>query len=206
MDTAADIATLVDKIHDAWNSLMDKIQEVFEPVVFMLSNLGSPLALTSTGDAWSSQVGGSVSGKVGMAEPGALAVDDSWTGSAATQYLQQVPRQKTALQNIKTQVTDGISSALKDVATGIQFFFTAMVIAIVAWIAAIVTAIASSATVIGIPAGIFIAVGAGVAFGAAFWGAGENPKSQCRTAKSILEQKLAENTRYPSGSWPQATL
>lgn len=235
MDTAADIAALVDrfnglvedlrnkvnsaldwvpwglgwvvdKIHDAWNSLMDKITEVFEPLVFILSNLGSPSTVTSTGDAWSSQVGAPVSARVGTAEPGALAVDDSWKGSAASQYGQQVPRQKSALQGIKTQFTDGISGALKDVANAIQFFFGAMVVAIAAWIAAIITALASSATIIGIPAGILIAVGAGAAFGAAFWGAGENLKSQCRAAKSLLEQRLAENTGYPGGSWPQATL
>jgi len=194
---------IADKIHDAWNSLMDKIHEVFDPLVFILSNLGSPSTVSSTGDAWSSRVGSPVSARVSLADLGSLAVDDSWTGDSADQYRQQAPLQKTALQNIKTQFTDGISGALKDVSAAIQFFFGAMVVAIGLWIAAM---IAATGTIVGIPVGVLVAVGAGVAFGTAFYAAGENLKSQCRSANTTLAQKLAENTGYPGEAWPKATL
>jgi hypothetical protein len=197
---------IADKIHDAWNSLMDKIHEVFDPLVFILSNLGSPPTVSSTGDGWSSQVGSPVSGRVSLAELGSLAVDDTWTGASAEQYKQQVPLQKTALQNIKTQFTDGISGALKDVSGGIQTFFGIMIGAIAAWIVAMIGAVAATGTIVGIPVGVLIAVGAGAVFGGAFYAAGENLKSQCRSAKTVLEQKLAENTGYPGGMWPKATL
>ena len=88
----------------------------------------------------------------------------------------------------------------------IQIFFGLMIVAIGAWVAAIITALGATATIFGIPAGILIAIAAGGAFGAAFWGAGENLKSQCRSAKTLLEQKMSENTAYPNGAWPVATL
>jgi hypothetical protein len=197
---------LADKIRDLWNGLMDKIREFFDPLIEILSNLGEPSTLSSTGDTWSNSVGAPVSARVALADVGSLAVDDSWKGSAADQYKQKAPLQKAALQNIKTQFSDGISSALKDVSTALWVFFGAMVVAIGAWIAAIITALGATATIFGIPAGILIAIAAAAAFGAAFWGAGELLKAQCRSAKTLLEQKLAENTAYPNGTWPVATL
>ena len=156
----------------------------------------------------SSNVGSPVSARVALADVGSLAVDDNWKGTAADQYKQKAPLQKTALQNIKTQFTDGISSALKDVSSAIQIFFGLMIVAIGAWVAAIITALVaprrpSSAS----PPGTLIAIAAGGAFGAAFWGADKNLKVvRCRSAKTLLEQKMSENTAYPNGAWPQATL
>ena len=197
---------LADKIRDLWNGLMDKIQEFFDPLVQILTHLGEPSTVSSKADQWSSNVGSPVSARVALADVGSLAVDDSWKGTAADQYKQKATLQKSALQNIKTQFTDGISSALKDVSSAIQIFFGLMIVAIGAWVAAIITALGATATIFGIPAGILIAIAAGGAFGAAFWGAGENLKSQCRSAKTLLEQKMSENTAYPNGAWPQATL
>jgi hypothetical protein len=197
---------IVDRIRDLWNDLMNKIKEFFDPLVEILSNLGSPTTVSSTADKWSSTVGSPVSGRVALADLGSLSVEDNWKGSAADQYKQKVPLQKTALQNIKTQFTDGISGALKDVSSAIQVFFGIMIGAIGAFIVAIVGALAATGTIVGIPAGIVIAITAAGVFGAAFYAAGENLKSSCRTAKTVLDQKKAENTGYPNGAWPVATL
>ncbi len=197
---------VVDKIRGLWNDLMDKIHQFFAPLVEILSNLGSPSTVSTTADGWSTSVGSPVSGRVALADLGSLAVDDSWKGSAADQYKQKAPLQKTALQNIKTQFTDGISGALKDVSSAIQLFFGIMIGAIGAWIVAMVGAMAATGTIVGIPAGIVIAIVAGGVFGGAFYAAGENLKSSCRSAKTLLDQKMAENTGYPNGAWPVATL
>jgi len=117
-----------------------------------------------------------------------------------------VPLQKTALQNIKTQFTDGISGALKDVSSAIQLFFGIMIAAIGAFIVAIIAAIGQAGTIFLIPTGIVTAIVAAGVFGAAFYAAGENLTASCRTAKTLLDQKLAENTGYPDGTWPKATL
>ena len=188
---------LADKIRDLWNGLMGKIKEFFDPLVEILSNLGEPSTVSSKADLWSSNVGSPVSARVALADVGSLAVDDNWKGSAADQYKQKAPLQKTALQNVKTQFTDGISSALKDVSSAIQVFFGLMIAAIGAWIAAIITALGATATIFGIPAGILIAIAAVAGFGAAFWGAGESLKSQCRSARTLLEQKDVGEHRLP---------
>ncbi|MEO7234660.1 MAG: hypothetical protein ABIW80_04725 [Lapillicoccus sp.] len=197
---------LADKIRDLWNGLMDKIQAFYAPLMEILSNLGSPSAVSGKADSWSSQVGSPVSGRVALADVGSLAVDDSWKGSAADQYKQQAPLQKTALQNVKTQLTDGISGALKDVSSAIQLFFGIMITAIGAYIAAILVALGQVGTIFLIPTGILTAVVASGIFGGAFYVAGENLKSSCRAAKTVMDQKVAENTGYPNGSWPVATL
>jgi len=64
-----------------------------------------------------------------------------------------------ALQNVKTRFTDGISGGLKDVSSGIQFFFGAMIVAIGARIVAIIAAIAATSTIVGIPVGVLVAWG-----------------------------------------------
>jgi hypothetical protein len=147
-----------------------------------------------------------VSAEVGNADLGSLKVDDNWQGSAANQYRQTVPLQKTALTNIKTQFTDGISTVLKDVATAIRTFWTVMVSALAVLIGGFVTAIAACVGIITAPAAPFAALIAVGVFGAAFWGAGELLKAQCSSANSVLNQKLAENTGYPAGAWPKATV
>ena len=48
---------MADKIRDLWNGLMDKIKELFAPLVEILSNLGEPSTVSSTADAWSTSVG-----------------------------------------------------------------------------------------------------------------------------------------------------
>jgi len=197
---------LADRIVGLWNSLVGKIQEFFDPLIQMLTHLGEPTTVSSSADQWSTTIGSPVSARVGLADIGSLSVDDNWKGSSAEQYKQKVPLQKTALQNVKTQFTDGISGALKDVSSAIQLFFGIMIGAIGAWIVAIIAAIAQTGTIFLIPTGIVTAVVAAGVFGAAFYAACENLKSSCRTAKTLLDQKLAENTGYPDGMWPKATL
>lgn len=197
---------ITDRIRDLWNDLMDKVKSILEPVQFVLSNLGEPSTLSSTGDKWSSQVGAPVSARVGLADLGSLAVDDNWKGSAADQYKQKAPLQKTALTNVKAQFTDGISGALKDVGSAIQLFFGLMVAAITAFVAAIVVAIAACFGLVTIPPAILALIAAGAAFDATLYQQMENLKSACRSAKTVLEQKVSDNTGYPNGAWPVATL
>lgn len=197
---------VADKLKDGWNWLCDKINSAFDALMFVFNNLGSPDTLTQTADLWSNTVGANVSARVGLADIGNLAVDDSWKGSAAEAYAQQMPLQKTALQYVKTQFTDGISTALKDVAFAIKTFWTVMISALVVVVGAAVTAIAAAAGIITAPAAPFaLAIAVGV-FAAAAWGAIEILKSQCSSANSVLTQKLAENTAYPNGAWPKATV
>ncbi|WP_182112486.1 MULTISPECIES: hypothetical protein [unclassified Actinotalea] len=196
-----------DKIMDAWNWLMEKAQEFWDNVSFIAQNLGEPGLISSTASSWNTSVGGTVSAQVQVAEAGNLEVDDTWTGSAAQTYAQRISLHKTALDKIKSSMTDGITTALDAVKTGIYVFWAAMVGALLALIAGIVGALASSATIFGIPAGIFIAAGAyGIALGA-IWGGGTKLKSDCTSARNTLEQKVInENTGFLNGHWPAGAV
>ena len=196
-----------DKIHDAWNWLVEKANEFWEGLTLIVGNLGDPGMLSSTASAWNTSVGGPVSAQVQVAELGNLDVDNAWTGTAADAYRERISLHKTALDKIKASMTDGLSSALDAVKTGIVIFWAAMVAALLTLIAGILGAVLSSATLFGIPAGIFIAAGAfAIALGA-IWGGGTKLKSDCSTARNTLEQKVInENTGFLGGHWPAGAV
>jgi hypothetical protein len=175
-----------------WHKFTGFLSECWDAVVEICTNMGSPSALWNTADAWSDSVGGPVSGQVQSAEAGSLEVDDNWDGTAADRYRQNLPMpmQKTALERVKTTFSDGISSALSDVAKGIMAFWGGLVVALGALVAGIIGALASSATIFGLPAAPFIAAGAALV---------------CSSANSTLRQKLNDNTGYRDGHWPPAT-
>lgn len=198
---------VVDKIMDAWNWLVEKAQEFWDGVSLIAGNLGEPGTLSSTGSSWNNSVGGTVSAQVQVAEAGNLEVDTTWSGTAAESYTQRISLHKTALDKIKSSMTDGLSTALDAVKTGIYVFWAAMVGALLTLVAGIVGALASSATIFGIPAGILIAAGAfAIALGA-IWGGGTKLKSDCTSAKNTLEQKVInENTGFLNGHWPAGAV
>jgi hypothetical protein len=196
---------LQDKVLAGWHKFTGFLSECWDAVVEICTNMGSPSALWNTADAWSDSVGGPVSGQVQSAEAGSLEVDDNWDGTAADRYRQNLPMQKTALERVKTTFSDGISSALSDVAKGIMAFWGGLVVALGALVAGIIGALASSATIFGLPAAPFIAAGAALAAVGALLSGGLILKSVCSSANSTLRQKLNDNTGYRDGHWPPAT-
>jgi uncharacterized protein YukE len=195
---------LQDKVVSGWNSFCGFMRRIWDNLNEILSNMGSPSALWSAADAWSDWVGGPVSGQVQSAEAGLLTVDDNWDGDAADAYRQTLPLQKAALDKIKSTLTDGISTALNEVAKGILKFWAGLVTALIALVVGIVSAIASSATIFGLPAAPFIAAGAGlVAAGAMITGA-ELLKGDCASANTVLRQKINDNGGFHRGHWPPA--
>jgi uncharacterized protein YukE len=195
---------LQDKVIAGWNRFCDFLQRVWDNLNEILSNMGSPSALWSTADAWSDRVGGPVSSQVQSADAGLLTVDDNWDGDAADAYRQTLPLQKAALDKVKSALTDGISSALNDVATGIIIFWTSLGTALAALVVGIIGALASAATIFGMPAAPFIAAGAGLAASAAIITGCELLKSKCESANTTLRQKLADNAAFHNGHWPPA--
>lgn len=202
---------LADKVREGWNSFIGFLRECWDALVEVFTNAGSPFTLSNTADSWSDSVGGPVSGQVQAAEAGSLEVDDHWDGDAADQYRQNLPMQKAALEKIKTVYTDGISTALSDVAKGIVQFWGGLLLALLALVGGIVGAILSSATIFGLPAAPFIAATAAATAVGAFYGGGLVLKSAVASANSTLRQKLNDNTAYRDpdggndGHWPPAT-
>ena len=195
---------LQDKVVSGWNSFCGFLERIWDNLTEILANMGSPSALWSTADAWSDWIGGPVSGQVQSADAGLLTVDTNWDGDAAEAYRQTLPLQKAALDKVKATLTDGISTALNEVAKGILKFWAGLATALAALVIGIIGALASSATVFGLPAAPFIAAGAGLAAAAAMITGAELLKSDCASANTVLRQKLNDNAGFHEGHWPPA--
>jgi hypothetical protein len=193
---------LQDKVVSGWNSFCGFMKRIWDNLNEILSNMGSPSALWSAADAWSDWVGGPVSGQVQSAEAGLLTVDDNWDGDAADAYRQTLPLQKAALDKVQSTLTDGISTALNEVAKGILKFWAGLVTALAALVVGIIGAIASSATIFGLPAAPFIAAGAGLVASAAMITGAELLKGDCASANTTLRQKINDNGGFHQGHWP----
>ncbi|KUL25849.1 hypothetical protein ADL15_39785 [Actinoplanes awajinensis subsp. mycoplanecinus] len=179
---------------------MDRIWQNFNT---MVSTMGSPGQVWDTADAWSDRVGVPVSSQVQTAETGMLSVDDNWDGDAADAYRQMLPLQKTALDKIKSTISDGVSSVLKDVAMGILVFWAGLIAALLALVVGLIGAICSSATIVGLPAAPFIASGAALICSASMITGAEILKGVCSSANATLRQKF-DNTGFHEGHWPPA--
>ncbi|MFI7546963.1 WXG100 family type VII secretion target [Actinoplanes sp. NPDC049599] len=193
-----------DKVVAGWHTFCGFLERIWANLHEIISNMGSLSALWSTADAWSDRVGAPVSGQVQSADAGLLDVDTTWDGDAAEAYRQTLPLQKAALEKVKSALTDGIATALNDLARGILACWGGLVTALVTLIVGIVGALASTATIVGLPAGPVIAAGAGlVAAGAIIVGA-ETLKAVASSADTTLRQKLADNSGFHEGHWPPA--
>jgi hypothetical protein len=193
-----------DKVISGWNAFCDAIKGFWDFWNEVATHMGSPSKLTQTADLWSDQIAGPVSGQVQYADAGLLEVDTNWDGTAAEAYRQTLPLQKTALQFVKTNLVDGIGSALSEVSRGIVTFWSCLLGAMVAFIAGLASAFIAGATIFGLPAAPILATAAAVVAVAAVIGGGMVLKSACSSAATTLRQKLDENTGYPGGHWPPA--
>lgn len=195
---------VADRIQDGWNQLLGKLDEFWAWVDEHLNNPGDPWALSETAQQWNELVGGPVSAQVGTVDAGQLLTDDRWSGTAADAYRQTLTPQKTAMEKVRTSFCDGVFQALDKMQTSIIIFWTAFAAGVAACIAGFVGALASTATIVGAPAGPFIAAAAVGVLLAALGGAALKLSSDVNSAKGILSGKLADLGAYPGGRWPRA--
>lgn len=196
---------IADKVIAGWNRFTGFLKECWDATAEIFGNLGSPSTLSATADSWSNNVGGPVSAQVQSAKSGSLSVDDNWDGTAAERYRQNLPLQEAALDKMRATFSDGISTALSDVAKGIYAFWGLLITALAALVGGIISALASSATIVGLPAAPFIAAAAALVAVGAFASGGLILKSVSAGANSTLRQKLNDNSGFRNGGWPQAT-
>ncbi|MFC4065105.1 WXG100 family type VII secretion target [Actinoplanes subglobosus] len=190
-------------IRQGWDEFCAFMQRIWDNLTTILSNMGSLSALSATAQAWSDRVGVPVSGQVQAADAGLLTVDTNWDGEAADAYRQMLPLQKTALEKVKTTLTDGLATALDQVHNGVFLFWTGLAGALAALAVGLVGAIASSATILGLPAAPFIAAGAAVTASIALIVGCETLKRACTSANTTLRQKF-DDTGFFRGHWPPA--
>jgi hypothetical protein len=193
---------LADKVVAGWNKFCEYMRKVWDFWKYVVENMGDPDKLNETAQAWSSNVGGPVSGKAGVSTLDSAQVDNYWDGTSAQKYKDLLPAQNLALKDINN-ITDGIGKALKDTAAGIWKFWAGLLVALGALVVGIIGAIASSATVFGLPAAPFIAGGAALAADIAVGTGMMLLRGDCKGANTDLNQWLNEKQHYKDDHWPK---
>ncbi|GAB2762734.1 hypothetical protein GCM10027020_13720 [Nocardioides salsibiostraticola] len=197
---------VADKIHDAWNALLEKWNDFWDKATLLFGNMGDPGSLSATGTSWTGDVGRPVTEQAGTISETLLAADNHWTGDAAAAYLPRAALQRSAMEAIESSFVQSASSALDTVKSGLLKFYTSLVAALITLVAGFISAAASSATIIGIPAGIFIAVGAILIAAGAFYTGGVLLKSDCTSAKGQLSRGTSGASAFPGGAWPPGAV
>ncbi|NJC68557.1 hypothetical protein HC031_02285 [Planosporangium thailandense] len=187
----------------ATRRLVDLVRQAYDALTEILGSMGSPSTLWRHAAAWSDNVGGPVSGLASDADLDRVQADDSWTGEAADAYRNALGPQKAALAAVKATLADGIATALSETAKAIVVFWGLLVAGLAALVTGIIGAIASSATIVGLPAGPFVAAGAAAAFLACFFAGGMNLRSAAADQNVRLRQRLDDDTSFRDGHWPR---
>jgi hypothetical protein len=199
------------KIQDLWNRFLDALKRFWKNVEEVFTNLGDPLELWQTAGDWSQKVGTPVSAKVMFADVGALKFDDiddkgkpNWTGAAAQKYKDNLLAQRNALKGIKDTFSNGVQDPLKWMAGAITAFWIAMIAAVVAFVYAMYGAFTATGTIVLIPAGIVIAIGAIGGLAAAVALAIITLRGFASDATTNLRSAL-DFSAYLNKKWPEAT-
>ncbi|MGF1662622.1 MAG: hypothetical protein ACFCVG_09160 [Kineosporiaceae bacterium] len=187
-----------------WERFVGFLGELWNQLREMLENPGSPSTLSGVADEWTTAVGGPVSAQIGYSQAGQLLTDDRWEGLAADAYRQNLPVQKAALGDVSSILVEGLRSALDKVTTAIWVFWGILLTGLAALVAAIIGALATSATVIGLPAGPFIAAGGVLALLAAIRAGHWKLEADATSANLDLLAAQNNNSAYPGGRWPEA--
>jgi hypothetical protein len=125
---------------------------------------GNPSAIRKIGDDWTQQVGAVASAQAQELGREQLPSFGRWKGNAADVYYIGVGiGQIKALEAVRG-ATNEINESMKAIAAAVTSFWTSVGIAVATLIGGIVGALAASGTIVGIPAGIVIAVGACIGF------------------------------------------
>jgi uncharacterized protein YukE len=197
---------VIDKVHDAWNWLCDKLGESLEGYWLLLDQAGEPWVLRPAADSWVDDIGAPVSAKASTVDAGVLQVDNNWEGTAATEYFRALPLQKAAMTSIKKDIADTMQAQLDKVANAMNIFVAACISALVALAAAVVLAIAGIAGIItAAPAILGLVTACGVA-AAAYYAALSNLRGEGQNAESAMRAKLTDLTAFPNSAWPNMVV
>lgn len=155
------LSWIADRVRDAWDATVQKIQEMWAWLADKLSYLGNPFVLNGAADGWK-RVGGQVTRINDSIVDANLSVDDRWTGRAADQYQQSLEPQRRANTSIMSDYAENIGNAMSGLAVAIAAFWGAIAVAILTLLGALAGAAVATGTIIGLPAAPVL-VGIGIA-------------------------------------------
>jgi hypothetical protein len=197
-------------VRDTWDQFVELMGQIWDKLTEIFSNLGAPWALSALAEDWSRLVSGPVSGIAGNANQDNTEVDRYWEGEAASAYLDTLFPQRVAMEKIQATFGAPLSSALDEMRNAIWIFWIALGTALLALLAGIIGAATASGTIVGIPAGVAIAVGAALVFLGALAGGYLQLRSTAESQNNTLVQKLNDNSGFRSEGgqvvWPQSTI
>lgn len=160
------IRWVADEIRQKWNEFLGVLEDVWEEISFILQNPGSPSTLTAAANTWISQVSNPLTTQGADLDASQDAVLQYWTGQGAEAYQTALGAQSDVLGGFDLPLRQ-VADALAATASTITDFYTQNAVALATLIGAMVGALAASGTIVGIPAGIVIAIGAALAYVAA---------------------------------------
>ncbi|CAM3476372.1 hypothetical protein OCAE111667_11760 [Occultella aeris] len=192
---------VIDSVNRLWEQVVQMWNDFWEGVSDFLSRFGDPGAVATASASWTSMVSQPAGEVAATVTTGQLSADDdAWSGDAATKYRTRAGEQQATISAIRDEVATKVVAALDGMKLAMFVFYGALIAAILALIGAIIGGLASSATIVGIPAGIVIIIGAGaiaigaiVVAGMVFSGTADQRASEMRSA--ITSAKVT--------SWPE---
>lgn len=191
------LSWIADRVKDAWDATLQKIQEMWNWLWDKLTYAGAPWVLNGAADGWK-QMGGKVARINDTIVDANLSVDDRWTGRAADQYHQSVEPQRRANTSVMSDFAENIGNAMSGLAVAITAFWGAIAVAIITLLGALAGAAVATGTIIGLPAAPVL-VGLGIAAFLVAGGAGALILfTSAGQARSTMSSASAGITSWPS--------
>jgi hypothetical protein len=195
----------VSKFQELWDNAMEKLQEFWDLMTDILSNIGAPWDLNGAKDEWG-DVGGPVADRATEAARAQSEVDFAWKGRAADRYALSLGDQKSALTAVRDKLTAQMGPALNDVASGLYTFYICVIGAIGVMIIGILTATGEAVSILGLPA-VPPTVYAAVVGALAAIGYGINDLlGAARSAETTFQNIANETSDFGASDWPSAVI
>jgi uncharacterized protein YukE len=118
-----------------------------------IAKAGEQKKLKAGAEAWKTNVTPKYQTTTDNTDLAKLAVDDKWSGSAATAYANKVPAQREAMQSVK-KATEAITTQLNAWAQALQVFWSAVAKGVTTFLKVIFAAIFTAAVPVTSPAGV----------------------------------------------------
>ncbi|HET9142970.1 hypothetical protein [Actinophytocola sp.] len=183
----------------SFNTLSTKKDNVLEKLVKVYVERGSASAVRQVASDWNTEVGEKASELADTLTTTQLPSHNKWEGRAYIAYKEVVAFQSTKLGEVKT-MTDGVHSALVDIANAMTTFWTGMKLAYYTFLAAMTGCAAGACTVVGLIPSII----AGAGFCAKFYDDLDELSTAFRNALETNEAKLEDlqTLKGTEGRWP----
>ncbi len=147
-----------DAVHDAWNWLMDRADELWKVISDPYRRPGDRAELRSLIGRWRTDAASELANLTRRIDPNSLATDDEWAGKGAQKYQQAVAAQRTTLTGFESAISTPVTASLEKLAGGLDVFTTLMYTTLGTLIGGLIAGIGCLAGIVTAPAAIITMV------------------------------------------------